>query len=148
MSSEDELVLFRRAPDRLPRRALQQFARLLVDQVAAGRPFRCLITDDRELRRLNRRFLARDYPTDVLSFPSERPRRFLGELAISVQSATAQAVQYGHSPLEEIEVLMLHGVLHLAGLDHETDRGRMARVEARLRRKLGLPAGLIELERS
>ncbi|MBI1791597.1 MAG: rRNA maturation RNase YbeY [Acidobacteria bacterium] len=143
---EYELLIGRpqACPARLRRGALRAFARRLSDHVAGGRRFQCLLTGDRELRRLNRQFLGHDYPTDVLSFPDPSPDGFLGELAISVDRAGAQARQYGHTLLDEIRILMLHGVLHLLGMDHETDGGRMARAETRWRRKLDLPAGLIE----
>lgn len=116
---------------------------MLRDRVARGREFHCRISGDAELRRLNRDFLGHDYPTDVLSFPSGEEDR-LGDLAISIQRARAQSRQFGHHVEQEIGVLMLHGVLHLLGLDHETDGGRMARTESRWRRELGLPGGLIE----
>ncbi len=99
--------------------------------------FHCLITTDAELRRLNSRFLGRDYPTDVLSFPES------GDLAISLPRAAAQAREFGHRVEDEIRILMLHGALHLLGMDHETDGGRMARAEARWRSRLRLPTGLI-----
>jgi probable rRNA maturation factor len=140
--SEDNLVLFRRA-GRLNRGELKRFAWQLRDEVAGARGFRCLITDDRELRRLNKSFLGKDYPTDVLSFP-EPENGFLGEMAISAERAAEQARDRGHQPGEELRILMLHGVLHLMGMDHEADRGRMARAEKAWRRKLGLPEGLIE----
>jgi len=69
---------------------------------------------------------------------------YLGDLAISLGRARAQAREFGHTTEEEVRILMLHGVLHLAGMDHETDGGRMARAERRWRRALGLPTGLIE----
>lgn len=149
MSSTESLVLFRRTPVRLRRAAIQQFARTLRDRVAAGRGFGCLITDDRELRRLNREFLGKDYATDVLSFPDPSgpgiaSDRTLGEIAISADRAAAQAREFGHSLEDEIRILMLHGLLHLKGMDHERDSGRMARAEASWRRKLGLHSGLIE----
>jgi probable rRNA maturation factor len=143
MPSDGQLVLFRRAPSRLRRRPLQSFARLLRERIARGREFYCLITDDRELRRLNRQFRGADYATDVLSFPAGEEVGILGELAISAGRASAQARQFGHSALDEIRILMLHGVLHLTGMDHETDRGEMARAETRWRKKLDLPSGLI-----
>jgi probable rRNA maturation factor len=142
MSASDDLVLFRRAPTGLKRPALKEFARALRDLIANGREFHCLISDDRELRRLNRQFLGADYATDVLSFPLN-DNGLLGELAISADRAAAQAREFGHSHLDEIRILMLHGVLHLVGMDHETDRGAMARAEARWRKKLNLPVGLI-----
>lgn len=141
-ATDDDLVLFRRAPTGLERPALKAFARTLRDTVAKGRGFHCLISDDRELRRLNRQFLGADYPTDVLSFPLHGDA-LLGEMAISADRAAAQALEFGHSRFDEIRILMLHGVLHLTGMDHETDRGAMARAEARWRKKLHLPAGLI-----
>jgi probable rRNA maturation factor len=142
MSASDDLVLFRRAPAGLERPALKEFAQTLRDLIAKGREFHCLISDDRELRRLNRQFLGADYATDVLSFPVN-DNGLLGELAISAERAAAQAREFGHSRLDEIRILMLHGVLHLVGMDHQTDRGAMARAEARWRKKLHLPAGLI-----
>jgi probable rRNA maturation factor len=151
-TSGDHIVLFRRAPAELNRRDLERFAQVLRAEVADGAGFQCLITDDRELRRLNREFLGKDYPTDVLSFPEERFRTaaagWFGEIAISSQRARQQAGAYGHSIDDEIRILMLHGVLHLMGMDHETDRGRMARAEAVWRMRLALPAGVIERVRS
>lgn len=144
MSVSEDPLLFLRTPGRLRRRSLRAFAELLIETVAAGRRFDCLLTDDRELRRLNRQFLGRDYPTDVLAFPQPGPDDFLGELAISIQRAAEQAREYGHGVDEEIKILMLHGLLHLLGMDHENDRGRMARAEKRWRKELGLPAGLVE----
>jgi probable rRNA maturation factor len=115
----------------------------ILNEVAESRAFTCLLTRDAELQRLNREFLGHDYPTDVLSFPSGEST-FLGELAISVDRAAAQAAEFGHSVEEEIGILMLHGVLHLLGMDHEKDRGKMRRTEAKWRQFLGLPVGLIE----
>jgi len=92
------------------------------------------------MRRLNRKFRNQDHTTDVLSFPSEEG----GELAISLDRASAQAAEYGHSVADEIRILMLHGVLHLAGMDHERDTGIMEKAEASWRRRLGLPSSLIE----
>jgi probable rRNA maturation factor len=107
-----------------------------------------LIARDPELRRLNREFLGKDYPTDVLSFPSASQDGFLGEMAISADRAAAQAAEYGHTTNDEIRILMLHGVLHLLGMDHERDRGRMRRAETRWRKTLELPTGLIERARA
>src|SRR5436309_141561 len=147
MSSAGQLVFFRRAPAGLSRAPLQRFARILSEAVAGGRRFHCLITGDSDLRRLNRQFLRRDYPADVLSFPMPAGD-LLGELAISAARAAAQARQFGHSQLDEIRILMLHGVLHLMGMDHETDSGGMGRAETRWRKKLNLPLGLIARARA
>ncbi len=137
-------VLFRGIRRRLSRRRVQELAREMGRRVAGGRPFTCLLAGDAELRRLNRQFLGRDCPTDVLSFPAPGGGPYLGDIAISVPRAALQARRGGHRLEEEIGILMLHGLLHLLGLDHETDSGRMARAEARWRKRLGLPAGMLE----
>jgi probable rRNA maturation factor len=137
-------VIFRRESADAPQRAVARFARKLQDEVAKGRAFDCLITGDAELRRLNLKFRGKDEATDVLSFPAAPPAAHLGDLAISLQRARAQARAFGHSTEDEIRILMLHGVLHLTGLDHEADAGRMARAEKRWRARLGLPMSLIE----
>ena len=140
-------VLFSCGKVALDRARIRAFARRLRDEVAAGRAFTCLIARDGELHRLNRQFLNKDYPTDVLSFPTGARDGMLGELAISVDRAEAQASHQGHSLEDEIRILMLHGVLHLTGMDHEGDRGRMRRIETRWRKSFELPAGLIERAR-
>lgn len=105
-----------------------------------------LVTSSRELRTLNRRFGGKDKATDVLSFPAKMrlPLRFTGDVAISADIASQNAARLGHSVVEEIKILALHGLLHLAGHDHERDNGEMSRTEMRLRKQLGLPVGLIE----
>lgn len=143
MSPDGSTVTIRRVSKSLRPASIRKFARRLQDEVAKGRPFDILITGDSELRRLNRDFLGHDYPTDVLSFPSGAGET-LGDLAISLGRARAQARAFGHSTEQEVQVLMLHGLLHLLGYDHETDNGSMARAEKRWRARLGLPNGLIE----
>lgn len=93
---------------------------------------------DREMQRLNRTFRGQDRPTDVLSFPGdlEPPHRHLGDIAIAVPTARRQAAVQGHSVEREVEILLLHGLLHCLGYDHETDDGTMERLERRLRRQL------------
>ncbi|HEX4064464.1 MAG TPA: rRNA maturation RNase YbeY [Acidobacteriaceae bacterium] len=110
-----------------------------------------LLTSDKEIRRLNRQFRHKDKATDVLSFPAlafsapeAAKKPIAGDLAISVDTAARQAEEFGYPLATELQILVLHGLLHLAGFDHETDAGAMARKEGRLRRKLGLAAGLIE----
>jgi len=105
-----------------------------------------LLTTETATRRLNRQFRGVDKATDVLSFPaaSAVSPTIAGDLAISVPTAGRQAVEQGHSLATEVKVLILHGLLHLAGYDHESDSGQMARRERRLRAVLGLPQGLIE----
>lgn len=89
---------------------------------------------DREMRRLNASYRQIDRPTDVLSFPDE-PGAHLGDLAVSVPTARRQATERGHATERELRTLMLHGVLHCLGHDHETDDGTMERLERRLRRR-------------
>lgn len=143
MTADDDPLIFGRFTPKVSRPYLRAEARRLQAEVAGGRPFTCLLSNDKQLRQLNRDFLQHDYPTDVLSFPST-DGEMLGELAISVTRAAEQAAEYGHSTDQEIALLMLHGVLHLLGLDHEADKGEMAREEQRWRQKLGYPSGLIE----
>ena len=92
---------------------------------------------DKKIRELNRQFRGIDKATDVLSFPSDGPDE-LGDVAVSVDTAAAQAKENGLEFDEEIAQLILHGLLHLSGYDHETDNGEMNRLELRLRKKLGI----------
>jgi len=144
MPTRQTSLLFQVATPGLARRDARAFAKRLESEVAQGRSFCCLITSDEELRRLNRQFRKKDYATDVLSFPALENDDVLGEIAISFDQAKLQASERRHQVSEEIAVLMLHGLLHLLGMDHETDRGQMARAERKWRSSLGLPAGLIE----
>jgi probable rRNA maturation factor len=141
MSSDDSHLLFRHPSRRVRRTPLRDFLTELEKRIARGRistcPVTCLVTTDAELRRLNREFRGKNYPTDVLSFPPD-------EIAISLDRAAAQAKELGHSLDDELRILMLHGLLHLCGMDHEADSGEMRRAEIRWRKRLGLPAGLIE----
>jgi probable rRNA maturation factor len=131
------------------RRFLRRLNREL--RLASGAAFVVFMTDG-QMKRLNTKFRKKAKTTDVLSFPSEsrnKPRTltrrtmevrgaFLGDVAISPIVARRNAAVFGRTMAEEICVLMLHGVLHLLGYDHETDRGEMDRVETKLRRRLGL----------
>jgi probable rRNA maturation factor len=146
MSFDQTTVLFRHPWRAIRRRALRQFWIELAARVAGNRPAVCLVSTDRELRILNRRFRGRDYAADVLSFPAANGGP--GEIAISFDRAAAQAAEFGHSLEDELRILMLHGMLHLCGMDHERDSGEMARAEARWRRKLKLPLALTERARS
>jgi probable rRNA maturation factor len=105
-----------------------------------------LLTSDEEIRRLNRTFRKKNKATDVLSFPAaeELAGEHAGDLAISIDTATRQAESFGHSLNDEIKILLLHGLLHLAGMDHEIDSGEMAARESQLRAELKLPVSLIE----
>ena len=134
---------------RLPStRTLAQFLTRAQAAVRLRGQVTVLLTGDATMRDLNKRFRGKNKPTDVLSFPSERvirgTEKTAGDVAISVETALKQAVEHGHSLATEIKVLMLHGLLHLAGYDHEADAGEMRRRERSLRAKLVLPLGLIE----
>ncbi len=135
-------------------RALAQFLTRAQAAVRLRGQVTVMLTSDAAMRDLNRRFRGKDQPTDVLSFPAltlvrnqkqkNGPDRIAGDVAISVEMAFRQSVEQRHLLATEIKVLMLHGLLHLAGHDHETDAGEMLRRERSLRAKLGLPLGLIE----
>jgi probable rRNA maturation factor len=146
---EDRLVIFRKRVAGLSASTLDRFVRHARKAVRLPGIVNVLVTSSAELRALNRQFRGKDKPTDVLSFPSSseksnRGKRIAGELAISGDIAKENASELGHSLAEEIKILTLHGILHLAGFDHEQDHGEMAREETRLRRELKLKVGLIE----
>jgi len=101
------------------------------------------LLDDAGIQALNRQFRRHDQPTDVLSFPAGEAG-YRGDLAVSLDTAARQARALHHGLDLEVRVLLLHGLLHLAGYDHETDDGQMRLRERDLRRQLGLPPGLIE----
>jgi len=130
-------LLFRHPSPKVRRTELRQFLKDLAGEILAGRSVTCLIATDEELQKLNQKFRGKNYATDVLSFPAD-------DIAISFDRAAAQAAELGHSVEDELRVLILHGLLHLAGMDHERDGGVMKRTEARWRKRLGLPSGLIE----
>lgn len=137
------------APFRLPSaNTVRRFLAQAQTAVGLRGQVTVLLTTDKAIRTLNRRFRGKNKPTDVLSFPAEGPgakeENIAGDLAISVPTAARQAAAQEHSLATEIKVLILHGLLHLAGYDHETDEGRMARRERLLRARLKLPLGLIE----
>ena len=137
---------------KLRQRMLAAFLTGAAEAIRLDGEISVLLTTDKEIRRLNREFRHLDKATDVLSFPAAEPvrgqPRMAGDLAISVETAARQAQEAGHPLATEIQVLLLHGLLHLAGYDHETDNGQMARREAALRRRLGLAEGLIERSRT
>jgi probable rRNA maturation factor len=145
----NNLVILRKRIAGLSRQTLERF--VLRARRAVGLPgtVNILITNNSELRALNRRFREEDKTTDVLSFPAPRvglhqTSRGAGEIAISAVVARENASRLGHSVEDEVKILVLHGLLHLAGYDHEHDDGEMARKESRLRRQLKLEKSLIE----
>ena len=126
------------------RQALERFAGRARRAAGLRGKVQILITSNRALRTLNRQFRKKDKATDVLSFPPAPGVDHSGDIAISAEIAAQQARSLGHTLAQELKILMLHGMLHLAGYDHESDKGEMARKEERLRRSLGLSAGLIQ----
>jgi probable rRNA maturation factor len=164
------LVIVRSQVQGVNARALGRFAARAQRAAGVRGEVDVLIASNAELRRLNRRFRGKNGAADVLSFPSHddkihqggaetRRSSFskssvppglgggcgaAGDIAISAEIAARNARRLGHSAADEMKILILHGLLHLAGYDHETDGGEMARKEARLRRALGLPTTLIE----
>ncbi len=148
---EEYLVILQKRVTGVSERGLERF--VLRARRAAGLRGRVnvLVTGSAAVRSLNRAFRSHDKATDVLSFPSALPSKgsrkavlLAGEIAISADIAVQNAMRLGHSAAEEIKILALHGMLHLAGFDHERDNGQMARKEEKLRRALRLPAALIE----
>jgi probable rRNA maturation factor len=127
------------------RRELARFLRQAVAAAGLSGDVAVLLTGDQAIRTLNRKYRRIDKATDVLSFPAaDIAQGPVGDLVISLETALRQAGERGHSLEMEIKVLLLHGLLHLSGYDHEADNGTMHRKEVRLRRELGLTAGLIE----
>ncbi len=145
------MVTFERDINGISERALTLF----VSKARRAVGLRCevdvIVTTNRRMQQLNKQFRRKDKPTDVLSFPAGPTlplgrvgHPIAGEIAISGAIAKQNGRLLGHGTLSELKILVLHGVLHLAGQDHESDEGQMARREHTLRRELGLPDGLIE----
>jgi probable rRNA maturation factor len=148
------MILNRQRAVRLARPPLESFLRQVKNELGleeAGLTV-CLVSDA-EIARMNETFRKKNGPTDVLSFPMVARRRpvrlrrgaksvrageYLGDIAISPATARRYAKKYGRKLSNELQVLILHGVLHLLGYDHETDRGEMDRIERKLRKRLGL----------
>ena len=132
-----------RPPDK---EAITRTVRRVLRELGESGQVSVLFTGDAEIRTLNRRFRGHDRPTDVLSFPWASPAgkgRYLGDIAISVPTARRYAKKAGWPLAEELRFLILHGLLHLLGHDHETDSGRMNRLQSALGKKVlgrGIPA--------
>jgi probable rRNA maturation factor len=140
------MVILRKSVPGLSQAPLARFVARAVRASGLRGGVNVLVTSAQELRALNRRFRGQDQPTDVLSFPAAplSDQAFVGDIAIAAEIALRNARLLGHSAAEEIKILTLHGMLHLAGYDHEQDHGEMARKEETLRRALGLPSALIK----
>ncbi len=140
------MVIFQKRVAGLSELALDRFVARARRAAGLKAKVNVLLTSSAEMKSLNRRFRGKDKPTDVLSFPAEREiqKEFAGEIAISAEIASQSARVLGHSSAEEVKILVLHGILHLRGYDHESDNGQMAKREKKLRAELRLPLGLIE----
>jgi len=148
------MILNRQRSVRIARRPLEEFLRRVASELGlAESSVTVCIVSDAEIARMNETFRKKQGPTDVLSFPAEARKRpvavgrkaaagaataYLGDIAISAATARRNAARLGRTFPGELRILILHGVLHLLGYDHETDRGQMDRVEAKLRRRLRL----------
>jgi len=152
-ASDVEGIENRQRTVRVEMRALVAFTNRVKLELGLGQEFVAIrLINDREMARLNETYRDKKGPTDVLSFPAEERRRpsnlrqrlkkvrdaQLGDIALSPVMAKRNAKQYGRTFTEELQILILHGILHLLGYDHETDRGEMEQVELRLRRRLGI----------
>jgi probable rRNA maturation factor len=153
------MILNRQRSVRLSTRALESFLLRVLRELGLkqAQVTVCLVSDA-EIAGMNQSFRKKHGPTDVLSFPAvklRKPRRSkrlanslapdslnsdasLGDIAIAPAVAKRNAKNYGRTLPAELKILILHGVLHLLGFDHEADRGEMDRTEKKLRRRLGL----------
>jgi probable rRNA maturation factor len=137
------MVIVKKKLGSIKQSALARFAAKAAKASGLHGDVNVLVTSSDELRELNRRFRKKNKATDVLSFPLSM-EGFGGDIAISADIARENGRLLGHSLEMELKILILHGVLHLAGFDHENDNGDMAQKEMRLRERLGLNASLIE----
>jgi probable rRNA maturation factor len=122
----------------------REFGEEALRAIGTERESTIVFVGDEAIKKLNHQFRGKNYATDVLAFPSEAEafevenQKHLGEVVISVQRAAAQARNNGLSFANEVKQLILHGLLHLSGYDHENDKGEMNRLELRLRKQLGI----------
>jgi probable rRNA maturation factor len=148
---EKDVVILQKKVAGLSEQALQRFVLRARRAAGLSGAVNVLVTSSAAVRSLNRQFRGQNKATDVLSFPgaasgsgSRTPAKQAGDVAISADIAFENSIRLGHAAAQEIKILTLHGILHLAGFDHERDNGQMARKEAKLRRAFRLPAALIE----
>jgi probable rRNA maturation factor len=143
------LIILRKRIVGLSSSTLERFVLRARRAIRLRCPVNVLVTSSAELRSFNQRFRGANKATDVLSFPAppstqRYTKRVAGEVAVSADIARENAGRLGHSVAAEVKILVLHGILHLAGFDHERDNGEMARKESQLRRQLKLEGSLIE----
>jgi probable rRNA maturation factor len=138
-------IILKRPVRGLSKRALTEFVAQACRAAGLKESVTVMLTNSREMRSLNARFRGKKQATDVLSFPPPAfGNGFAGNIAVSLDIAARNAKSLGHSVGQEVQILVLHGILHLAGYDHEGDAGEMAERERQLRRRFKLPTGLIE----
>jgi probable rRNA maturation factor len=139
------VILNRQRKCPIPVKRLENFALRLCQRLRIpDSEFTVLLTSDHRIRHFNRNFRKRDEATDVLSFPAARQQKtgghfknpYIGDIIISVETAQQQAIEKNHSLVTEVRTLMIHGLLHLLGHDHERDQGQMRRKELKLQREL------------
>ena len=130
------MLLDRQRRRRVSEPRLRRVLRGAAEALAVSGEVALVLTGDRAVRTLNARYRGKDKPTDVLSFPGPGGEVGLGDIVISVDTAARNARAYGRTLPQELDVLALHGFLHVLGYDHETDDGTMDRLERRLRRRL------------
>jgi len=137
-------VINRQRGQKINLKQWREFARQALQAIGSEQSATIVFVSDDAIRKLNRQFRGKNHATDVLSFPSSAEpfevdqQRQLGEVVISVQRAATQARSNGLSFANEVKQLILHGLLHLSGYDHETDKGEMNRLELRLRKRLDI----------
>jgi probable rRNA maturation factor len=142
-------IILKRPVKGLSQRALTEFVAQACRAAKLNGSVSAMVTSSREMRALNLRFRGKNHATDVLSFPpTALGNGFAGDIAVSLDIAARNARSLRHSLGKEVQILVLHGILHLAGYDHEGDEGEMAERERQLRRRFKLPTGLIEREES
>ena len=145
MTSSHPIIVSEKKIPGLGSRGLDSFVLKASHAAGLSGAVSVLITGNSSMRGLNARFRGKNRPTDVLSFTAAASANgFVGDIAVSLDVAVANARLLGHSVADEIRILILHGILHLAGYDHENDHGEMAKEEIVLRKRLALPTGLIE----
>ena len=148
MKLSNSIIIFEKKLPGLSSRALAGFALKARRATRLRGAVSVLITGNSSMRRLNSSFRGKNRPTDVLSFPAAASANgFVGDIAISLDIAETNARRLEHSVADEIRILILHGMLHLAGYDHDNDEGEMAKKEIVLRRRFALPTSLIERSR-
>jgi probable rRNA maturation factor len=137
-------IINRQRAHKINHKTWSDFGQRVSEAIGSSQTATIVFVSDAAIKKLNKQFRGKNYATDVLSFPTEAEKfetesqSHLGEIVISTQRAAAQANENGLTFKNEVQQLILHGLLHLCGYDHETDNGEMNRMELKLRKKLGI----------